>query len=229
MGLRGSFALFLLLMTILACGRSTPVNVDVFFGDPDSPGPADPPYLETIIFANGLRLQLVESPGLTRSYPGASGNLFGSSRERHFQPVSFFIPLERIALSHPLSQNFVLSEFVGPTVERGGQWAYVDAQVADHVQRIRSGLGRPVILSSAFRSPEHNAAVGGASYSRHLYGDAVDIDVDQFQGDANTVGQEVFNEALDVGLDFVLPLIETSVNVSGQTRVSWVHIDDRGF
>lgn len=218
-----------LLMSTLACGRTTPVSVDVFFGDPDSPGPADPPYLSTVTYANGLRLGLDESAVLAQSYPGASGNPFGSSRERHYQPVRFFIPLKRVSLSHPLSDHFILSEFVGPTVERGGEWAYVDAQIADHVQRIRSGLGRAVILSSAFRAPEHNEAIGGASFSRHLYGDAVDIDVDQFRGDANTVGQEVFNEAVDVGLDFVLPLIETSVDVSGQTRVSWVHIDDRGF
>jgi hypothetical protein len=229
MGLRGILAFAFLMMSILACGRTTPVGIDVFFGDPDSPGSADPPYLDTVTFANGLRLRLVESSSLTRGYPGASGNPFGSSRERHYQPVQFFIPLQRVSLSHALSENFILSEFVAPTVDRGGEWAYVDAQIADHVQRIRSGLGRAVILSSAFRAPEHNEAIGGASFSRHLYGDAVDIDVDQGRSDASTVGQEVFNEAVDAGVDFVLPLLETSVDVSGQTRVSWVHIDDRGF
>ncbi len=226
---RWCWTFVVLSIATLACGRSSLVSVDVFFGDSGAPGPADPPYTETVTFANGLRLALTESPELTLTYPGASGNPFGAARTGHYQPVRFFIPLQSITLSHPLSENFVLSEFVGPTVERGGVWAYVDAQIADHVQRIRSGLGRPVILSSAFRAPEHNSVVGGASYSRHLYGDAVDIDVDQSRSDANTIGQEVFNEAMDVGVDFVLPLIDTSVDVSGQTRVSWVHIDDRGF
>jgi hypothetical protein len=97
------------------------------------------------------------------------------------------------------------------------------------VQQIRSGLGRPLIISSSFRSPEHNRDVGGASFSRHLYGDAVDIDVDQSSSNANLRGQEIFNEALDAGVDFVLPLEETSVTVGGASRVSWVHLDDRGF
>jgi hypothetical protein len=71
--------------------------------------------------------------------------------------------------------------------------------------------------------------VGGATYSRHIYGDGVDIDVDQSRLDANQRAQEVFNEAQDVGANFVLPLAETSVSVDGQRRVSWVHVDDRGF
>jgi hypothetical protein len=32
-----------------------------------------------------------------------------------------------------------------------------------------------------------------------------------------------------VGVDFVLALEETSVTVGGAVRVSWVHLDDRGF
>ncbi len=57
----------------------------------------------------------------------------------------------------------------------------------------------------------------------------MDIDIDQTLSDANRLAQEVFNEALDVGVDFVLPLSETSVSVGGDSRVSWVHMDDRGF
>jgi hypothetical protein len=105
----------------------------------------------------------------------------------------------------------------------------VDAQIAKHVQLIRSGLGRALVLSSAFRSPEHNRSVGGATFSRHIYGDGVDVDVDQSQSDVNVRAQEIFNEALDVGVDFVLPLAETSVTVNGVQRASWVHLDDRGF
>ena len=71
--------------------------------------------------------------------------------------------------------------------------------------------------------------MGSEMCIRDRYGDAVDIDVDQSLPGANTRGQEIFNEARDVGVDFVLPLDDTSVNVFGATRVSWVHLDDRGF
>jgi zinc D-Ala-D-Ala carboxypeptidase len=43
------------------------------------------------------------------------------------------------------------------------------------LEHLRGELGRPLPLLSGFRTPETNAAVGGAPRSRHLVGDAVDI------------------------------------------------------
>jgi zinc D-Ala-D-Ala carboxypeptidase len=44
------------------------------------------------------------------------------------------------------------------------------------LEAMRHALGdRPLIVTSAFRSKRCNAAVGGASGSRHLYGDAADL------------------------------------------------------
>lgn len=44
------------------------------------------------------------------------------------------------------------------------------------LQALRHALGdRPITVSSGFRSHACNDAVGGASNSRHLYGDAVDL------------------------------------------------------
>jgi zinc D-Ala-D-Ala carboxypeptidase len=44
------------------------------------------------------------------------------------------------------------------------------------LEAMRHALGdRPLIVTSAFRSRSCNAAVGGASNSRHLYGDAADL------------------------------------------------------
>jgi hypothetical protein len=42
---------------------------------------------------------------------------------------------------------------------------------------LRAHLGRPIIISSGFRSPAVNKAVGGSSTSRHLTGEAADIKV----------------------------------------------------
>lgn len=38
-------------------------------------------------------------------------------------------------------------------------------------------FGRSLPVTSAYRSPEHNRKAGGAKRSRHMHGDAVDIDV----------------------------------------------------
>lgn len=44
------------------------------------------------------------------------------------------------------------------------------------LEALRHALGdEPIIVSSAFRSHDCNAAAGGAAGSRHLYGDAVDL------------------------------------------------------
>jgi hypothetical protein len=43
------------------------------------------------------------------------------------------------------------------------------------LQPLRDRLGQPVVITSGYRSPEVNAAVGGARNSAHLYGRAADI------------------------------------------------------
>jgi zinc D-Ala-D-Ala carboxypeptidase len=43
------------------------------------------------------------------------------------------------------------------------------------LDQLRDALGGPVSLSSAFRSPYHNAVVGGAACSQHLRGHAFDL------------------------------------------------------
>ena len=223
------WATILLFLLLSGCGRGASVSVDITIGDPITPAPADPPYTGSVTFPSGLRLALIRDSGLTATYPSPASNPYGSARQRHYARVGYFVDLSRTPLAERVSPNFQLSEYVTPTVQRGDARAYVDAQLADHLQRIRSGLGRALVLNSAYRSPEHNRQVGGASYSRHLYGDAADIDVDQNRPDADVRAQEIYNEARDVGMDYVSPISETSVSVGGTQRASWVHVDDRGF
>ncbi len=40
---------------------------------------------------------------------------------------------------------------------------------------IRSRYGRPIVVTSGYRSPEHNKAVGGVINSQHVLGTAADI------------------------------------------------------
>lgn len=42
---------------------------------------------------------------------------------------------------------------------------------------LREALGRPIVVSSGYRSPLVNRAVGGASSSQHVLGQAADITV----------------------------------------------------
>lgn len=43
---------------------------------------------------------------------------------------------------------------------------------------LRENLGVPVYVSSGYRCPDHNAAVGGVPNSQHVQGNAADIYID---------------------------------------------------
>ena len=43
------------------------------------------------------------------------------------------------------------------------------------LDEIRERLGKPITLTSTYRSPEYNKAVGGARFSQHLLFNAIDL------------------------------------------------------
>lgn len=51
----------------------------------------------------------------------------------------------------------------------------IDADAMDKLQALRDKLGVPLVVVSAYRSPAHNAAVGGARNSYHMQAKAFDI------------------------------------------------------
>lgn len=51
----------------------------------------------------------------------------------------------------------------------------VDDDAMNKLQALRDDLGVPMLVTSAYRSPEHNKRVGGAKNSMHLRGIAFDI------------------------------------------------------
>jgi zinc D-Ala-D-Ala carboxypeptidase len=58
---------------------------------------------------------------------------------------------------------------------RGTGQLKLHPEALDKLQALRDRLGKPLILRSAYRSPEHNRAVGGAPRSKHMDGTAFDV------------------------------------------------------
>ena len=76
---------------------------------------------------------------------------------------------------------------------RGTGKLLVNDPALDKLQALRDRLGKPLIVRSAYRSPEHNRAVGGATRSKHMDGAAFDIamsnhDPVAFEAAARAVG-----------------------------------------
>jgi hypothetical protein len=80
---------------------------------------------------------------------------------------------------------------------RGTGKLLVNEAALDKLQTLRLRLGKPLIVLSAYRSPEHNRAVGGAKASKHMDGIAFDIamanhDPVAFEAAARAVGFQGF-------------------------------------
>ncbi|MDW7678876.1 MAG: D-Ala-D-Ala carboxypeptidase family metallohydrolase [Bacillota bacterium] len=71
-----------------------------------------------------------------------------------------------------ISENFILKEF---ECNDGSHQVALRHELLDKLQRLREEAGKPVIITSGYRNPSHNARVGGSPTSRHLTGEAADI------------------------------------------------------
>jgi len=71
-----------------------------------------------------------------------------------------------------LAPNFALSELMQSWK---GRFALYQPHALEHLQSIRDAIGGPLTINSGYRNVTYNAGVGGAAWSRHLYGDAADM------------------------------------------------------
>jgi len=97
--------------------------------------------------------------------------------------------------------------------------------INDKLEAVRTKLyGHRLIVNSGYRNPKHNAYVGGVKRSRHMYGNAVDIRIEDF--DRNGVinrkdGRKLCKIAREEGANFA----KTYCNKKGYC--SHVHLDWR--
>lgn len=117
--------------------------------------------------------------------------------------------------SKALSPNFTVGEFA---CRDGSDPIFIDSDLVALLQAIRDHFGKPVAITSGWRTAAHNAAVGGARFSQHCYGRAADIRV-----------KEV---AVDTLADYAETLLPGTGGIGRYPKkkgraCGWVHLDVR--
>lgn len=107
-----------------------------------------------------------------------------------------------------LAAHFTVSEFAS---KDGADEVKIDLLLVQHLETIRQHFGKPVIINSGYRTPAHNAAVGGVKDSYHVKGMAADIVVQGVK--SKDVAQ--YAESLKIG------------GIGWYEKSNFVHIDTR--
>ena len=120
-----------------------------------------------------------------------------------------------------LSKNFALSEVThSNTAKRLGikneptkeHLDNLQMLIRDLIQPIRDGIG-PIRVSSGYRNPELNRAIGGSHKSQHCKGEALDL---QFWKRGKMSNKVIYDWILKSGLDF-----DQMIN---EFDFAWIHI-----
>lgn len=107
-----------------------------------------------------------------------------------------------------VGKHFKVKEFA---CKDGSPVVFIDEYLVTILDILRNKLGKPVIITSGYRTPGWNAKYGGAKYSYHMRGMACDIRVDGMSA------KELANK-----LNAIVP-DECGIIV----YKSWVHFDVR--
>lgn len=99
-------------------------------------------------------------------YPSA---LNGSA---NYRPPIGFIDLDAVDESTQIARDFTLAEVAH---RWKGRYVVVQPHAVASLQRLRDDVGS-ITVNSGYRSPKYNDGVGGATHSRHMFGDGFDMD-----------------------------------------------------
>lgn len=123
-----------------------------------------------------------------------------------------------------LSENFSLAEFIkSQTAIRKGisnkptaaHLAAMKALCENILEPIRAHFGKPVRVTSGYRSKALNAAIGGSNSSQHSLGEAADIEIPG-------VDNRRLAKWIEANLPFDQLILEGAKR--GDANAGWVHV-----
>jgi len=141
-------------------------------GDGDGDGDGEPSFDEACYLGpqkdNSVCFPIVTPMPLPSDY-GYPAPYQGNVNYR--APVRY-LDLDAIDNTAAVAPNFDLDELAQAWK---GRYAVVQPHAVARLQDLRDALGA-IVVNSGYRSPGYNADIGGATSSRHMYGDGFDLD-----------------------------------------------------
>lgn len=155
----------------LEMGQEVPPEI----GGPANPEPSPTRAIcypgEKFDFKACFKLKEVDGRRLGYRDPYTDPNFIGTGGPGQYRLPIRVLPLEENLRRFKLSPSMFLDEVMSLHKDSFGIFA---PKVVSILDKLRSEVR--IKITSAFRSPKYNSTIGGAaSWSRHLYGDAVDI------------------------------------------------------
>ncbi|MCB0356166.1 MAG: DUF882 domain-containing protein, partial [Bdellovibrionales bacterium] len=199
MNVKTYFLLLLCASLINACGDSFNTHTDKSSPSKKSPTPSplppdptpkpeDPPVTkdsiqacyfdsqassEVCIDVEEASAELSQSDYLYKDPSTASNFPSHFSLQQYLSPLRFIV-LANVATDLKLTKNFQVGELMQSTK---GALGLFSPDVLSYIQDMRTQIQKAMHIHSAFRGPAHNTRIGGATWSRHMYGDAIDFHV----------------------------------------------------
>jgi hypothetical protein len=119
-----------------------------------------------------------------------------------------------------VSPNFTANELFSKSFDAPKEH-YLNDNLITAAQLIRGWFKVPVQINSSFRTPKHNASVGGGKTSQHLKGNALDL---SFPGNPQIL--ELYNKEIEKRGNLFKAMRSVGINGLGLYD-NFLHIDTR--
>lgn len=97
-----------------------------------------------------------------------------------------------------LSKNFKVREF---RCRDGSDTIFIAPKLVEVLQKVRDRIGKPLVISSGYRTESYNKEIGGVDYSQHKYGTAADVRCTGVKPEIiKEIAEEILGDTGGVGL-----------------------------